>query len=506
MILEPVINRWAEVEGQVLDITVHRLFDGANNRQESPVTWTAYVQKNDVNWYVDGYTETVDLVKETGKELTFDIVVQNQGGTAQPYRISGVPRWLNLSRTSGTLGPQSQVTIKAEINAAISPGVYAENIALDTDFGFPQNQLINLRVLPEGPGWQLNPTEFDYSMSIIGRIRVEGVFSRDQLDLVGAFVDGELRGVAELNYDPAYDEYFVFLTVYSNELVDEPVSFKVWKASNGNIYEATLDNELSKPFVINEVIGSLQAPGIFSNTEVLEQIIQLNTGWTWISPRVFDARLADLNQLTSGMNLHTDDRIQSHSPAFLETYFRDNTTPANSGWAGTISQNGGITPDRMYKVFLKEGQLLRLKGRPVNLREWQFAIQPNWNWLPYPLGQNIPVSEALATFQPKAGDLIKSQTQFAIYDARNGWSGNLVSLRAGRGYMLKATDGQRFAYPAIFHENARKATDFPVEMEDVEEIPYTSSDLLALPETMNAIIQLPESYSAVVVYDLNGRI
>lgn len=506
MVLEPVINRWAEVEGQVLDITVHRLFDGANNRQESPITWTAYVQKNVVNWYVEGYPETVDLVKETDRELSFAIVIQNQGGTSQPYSISGIPRWLRLSRTSGILAPLSQATIQAHIDPAMAPGIYTENMALDTDFGFPQTQVLNLRVLPESPGWQIDPADFNYSMTVIGKLQVNGAFSRDELDQIAAFHQDEIRGLAELAYDPAYDEYFAFLTVYSNELFDEPISFKIWKATDGNIYEATLDGQLSVPFTLNEVIGSLQAPAIIANTEVLEQVIPLNQGWTWISPRVHDPRFSDLNILTAHMNLHTDDRIQSNAPALLDTYFRDNVNAGNSTWAGSISAAGGMRPQRMYKVFMKESQYLHLKGRPVDLANWDFVIQPNWNWLPFPMGQNIPLRDALATFQPTAGDLIKSQNQFAIYDSRNGWSGNLSVLRAGRGYMLKASEGQKFSYPAIFHENFRQNTGGEWQLVDDADEELAPTSLLQLPETMNAIVKLPLPYDKVLVYDLNGQL
>jgi hypothetical protein len=32
MIIEPVVTDWASLEGQVLDITVHRMFDANNSR------------------------------------------------------------------------------------------------------------------------------------------------------------------------------------------------------------------------------------------------------------------------------------------------------------------------------------------------------------------------------------------------------------------------------------------------------------------------------------------
>ncbi|MBQ0739969.1 hypothetical protein J9332_37345, partial [Aquimarina celericrescens] len=55
IILEPQVNSFAEIEGQILDVTIHRLFDSADNRQQSPVTWTVFVQKNDMDWYAEGF-------------------------------------------------------------------------------------------------------------------------------------------------------------------------------------------------------------------------------------------------------------------------------------------------------------------------------------------------------------------------------------------------------------------------------------------------------------------
>ena len=68
MILEPVVTDWASLEGQILDITVHRMFDDANNMQQSPITWTAYIKQNEVSWFAEGYNEIVDIIKSDGEE------------------------------------------------------------------------------------------------------------------------------------------------------------------------------------------------------------------------------------------------------------------------------------------------------------------------------------------------------------------------------------------------------------------------------------------------------
>jgi hypothetical protein len=45
MIIEPGKTNWASLEGQMLDITVHRMYDALGNEQNSPITWTALINK-----------------------------------------------------------------------------------------------------------------------------------------------------------------------------------------------------------------------------------------------------------------------------------------------------------------------------------------------------------------------------------------------------------------------------------------------------------------------------
>ncbi|PHQ29925.1 LamG-like jellyroll fold domain-containing protein [Leeuwenhoekiella nanhaiensis] len=499
MILEPVVNRLAEIEGQVLDITVHRMFDSANNMQQSPVTWTAFIQQNPVSWYAEGYNEIVKIVKESGEAPTFKIVLLNKGGTTQPYSITQVPSWLKLSSTSGTIAPASELAIIATIDEKLTTGEYLENISLETDFGYSQKIQVDLRVLAEEPAWTVDPSAFDYTMNVIARVQIDGVISEDPYDRVAAFVGDEVRGVAELVYDANYAEYFAFLTVYGTNELTENVRFKAWDASTGEILQVTLNSENSVVFEVNGITGSLSNPALFENTAVMEQVLRFNTGWTWVSLRVDDPLFVDLNTLTSPMNLSTSDRIMTVNPAQLETYYKDGSNPANSGWNGDISNGGGLSTARMYKFNLAQGQQLRIEGEEVDLSQFTLNLNTNWNWLPYPIGKNVLVREALATFSPVEGDVIKSQNLFAIYDTRNGWSGTLTYLEAGKGYMLKAATAQQFSYPAIFNKSKSKSAK-GIQTEQPNVLP----EFTGFGETMNAVVRLPQGYDQLLVLNTEG--
>ncbi|SHH56276.1 T9SS type A sorting domain-containing protein [Flavobacterium johnsoniae] len=498
MIIAPVITDWASLEGQILDITVHRMFDSANNMQESPVTWTAYVNRNEVSWFAEGYNEIVDLTKNSSETKTFDITLVNKGGKQQPYAINNLPSWLSLSKTSGTLDPNTKTTIKATVDQDIAIGEYLENLYLQTDFGYDQKLQVKLRVLAPEPNWNVDPTRFDYSMNIIAKIKVDGVLSVDSYDKIGAFYNEETRGSAKLVYNEAYKEYFAFLTIYSNVNSGENLKFKIWDASQGKVLEASAELNPSITFMNNEVLGTLSKPYIFANSGLVEQEIKLNKGWTWISLNTNDANFSDLNTLTKNLTLETSNRILSHSPALLDTYFKDASNPANSGWSGTISANGGLSSSKMYKVNVTQEQTLKIKGKNVDVTTWSFPIKENWNWLAYPLASNQTTNEALAHFDAADGDVIKSQNLFAIYDPIIGWNGTLKYLEAGKGYMIKSSKQQTFKYP----DNLEKSkTGKSVSNNEQETIP---SEFKQYSQNMNAVVLLPKGFDELFVYDSKG--
>ncbi|MDG2432105.1 LamG-like jellyroll fold domain-containing protein [Flavobacterium sp.] len=504
MILEPVITDWASLEGQIIDITVDKMFDSANNMQQAPITWTAYVKRNEVSWFAEGYNEIVDIVKKSGEEKSFEITLLNKGGKGQPFAISNLPKWLTLSKTSGIISPASKVIITATIDKELTPGEYLENLYLKTDFGYDEKMQIKLRVLGQEPNWTVNPKDYKYSMNIVGRIKVDGKFSEDIYDRIAAFSNGVVRGTTKLVYNTSYKEYYVFLTVYSNSINNENINFKIWDASRGATQVATMNGQSAIVFEENGVLGKLSLPVVFENSSVVEQKIAFNTGWTWVSMNVNDPNFANLNALTSGLKLETSDRMLTNSPARLETYFKNEATPSNSGWSGTISANGGLSSTKMVKVYLAHEQPMTIKGTAIDAVNWSFPIQEKWNWLPYAIGSNQQTNEALAYFEATDGDVIKSQNLFAIYDPIIGWSGTLNYLESGQGYMIKSSKAQLFKYPSYL-SNTNKMVTNGKNLDGSNGVQEAIRDeFKQYPENMNAVVLMPNGYDALYAYDAKG--
>ena len=525
MIISPVVTDAASIEGQILDITVNRMFDGANNMQLSPITWTAYYRRNDVVWYADGYNDVVDIIKYVGEVKTFDIVIMNKGGLKRTFNISNIPRWISLSSTTGTIAPNSKMVITATVDKDYSTGEFIENMSLGSDFGYDEKLQVKLRVLAKEPNWNVNPTNFSYSLNVIGRLKLNGVYSNDIYNVLAAFKNDTVVGVAKMEYNYVYQQYFIYLTVYSNTPTKDVITFKVWDAVEGKIKELTFDGSLTLNFIDNDIYGAPSSPVIFENTTLVEQEISINKGWTWISMFVNDPNFRNLNTLTSKLNLETGDRIINGAN---QEVFSKNVVP--NTWSGSISSNGGLSTTKMYKLFITNPQKLSIKGTYINLSNWSYPINLNWNWFPYPLPYNRLTVDAMAYFDATNGDLIKSQTQFAIYDTKLGWNGTLKYLEPGKGYMLKSAKGQTFSFPTYLVKNLADNKNAPkdsiwqigktsnainsnsistiaansiISITEVRDIlnELTIKDFSKYTQNMNAIVKIPDGYHELQVFD-----
>ncbi|MFY0652811.1 MAG: cadherin domain-containing protein [Cyclobacteriaceae bacterium] len=110
------------------------------------------------------------------------------------------------------------------------------------------------------PNWTVNSADYSNSMSMVGAIKINGQESLDENDMIAAFIDGELRGVAQVQLEQAVNRYIAFLIIYSNQSGGE-ITFK--------LYDASADAELSayntSNFAINGLKGDLANPIVWSD-------------------------------------------------------------------------------------------------------------------------------------------------------------------------------------------------------------------------------------------------
>jgi hypothetical protein len=420
------------IENVTLDITVKNVKDLQGNVMESPETWIAYIDKNQVAWQDD----LLVFEKETETELEFTSAIINSGGSAKDFEILNVPEWLTIDPSSGTIAPNSVLEVEFEVDPLVNIGDYVEDLQLLTDFGYPEKLTVDLKVRDKEPDWEVDPSDYQYSMSIIGLLRIRDIASTDEEDLLAAFVGDQARGKAHVQYIEDLDRYLVFMDVYSNKVSGEELTFKIWDANAGIIYTEVLPELI--PFNENSVIGTLGNPQVFETSTKVIVDIPLDEGWNWVSHFLLNPDSTDLDITLESLNVDVDYLIKS----------QENYSAVSDGkWIGPL-QNDGIRPEKMYKLRTSQIDTLRITGEVIDPRNRTINLVNNWNWLGYISIRNQSVEQALGNLNATDGDLIKGASQFAVYDSLLAeWVGSLQTMVPGSGYMYRSQGAKSFTYP-----------------------------------------------------------
>lgn len=428
------------LENVTLDVTVQGVKDLYGNVMQSPATWTAYMDKNQVYWEDEVVSQDL-LLNESG---SFTGTIVNTGGTIENFEILNLPAWLSASPVSGTIAPNSSLDITFNIQAGVNIGTYNQDIYVVTDFGFNERLLLNLTVSASAPEWEINPNEFEYFMSYIGQLDINSVLSTDTNDKIAAFVGEELRGVATVEMDPVSGKYLVFLNVFSNSVQGEEIEFKIWDASQGIAYHPV--TPMSEQFLLNAVVGTRNNPQIFSTLGSLQQTYSLSSGWNWLSFPLETPILMDVNETLESLNATTNDRLrsQNHFDSYEE----------GIGWWGNLSNNGGLNRAEGYRMSLSSPSTFSYSGQFLPASETPIPLETGWNWIGFIAQDNMDITTALSSLDPSDGDIIKGQTGFALYEEGLGWGGNLSYLEPGKSYMIKVANSDVLIYPG-FGSSAR---------------------------------------------------
>lgn len=457
------------LENQTIDITVQNVFDLHGNQMESPKTWIAYFNKNQVFWADD--VMEFDIAEDS--LLQFTATILNTGGALKQWTLSGIPSWMTTSSTSGSIAPNSSQNITFTVPAGINVGEYYADIALTTDFNYDELLRVSVKVHGTPPNWTLNPNNFQYAMSVIGEIELDGVINGNTETMIAGFMHDSIVALGHLQYVPSYDRYEVFLNLLSNQQIGDSITFQIYDANTGRVY---VDVTPSIFFVDGDLLGTLSNPITFSSSLTMEKLMPLNTGWTWISLPLSSNDQGSTNALFDDVSATNGDVVKG-----IASY---DQFDAATTWIGSISNNGGYANFASYKVRLNAADTLRLVGQKIHPDSSYAAIQivPGYNWIGYISMKNLSVNEALGNYPAMNGDLIRSQYEFAYYDSINAqWTGSLTVMRPGMGYVLKSAQNTTFHYPISAF---LRPADLPKQL-----TPFYTMNANAFEQSMSVVVK-----------------
>lgn len=432
---------YERIEKTIVKFTVDGVRDKNGNEILSPITWSAYIDRNQLKWSDRALT----VVKKLNEEKTLKVKALNKGGSIEHFTVENLPSWLEAEPASGTIDPTASADIVLTIDPSLNIGTYDETLYLRGDNNVVEALQLTVKVEGEKPEWTVNPADFKYNMSVFGKLYINKVYSSDDEDMLAAFSGGKCVGVCNNRYYKQNDMYYAMLTVYSNDVNGSDLEFRIWDASTGQTYIAQSEKPIS--FENNAVVGSPAQPVLFTAKDYRVQNITLNEGWTWISTNIASDKLSDLNKLLADGKWTSDDQVKSEQYGFASWTKRN-------GWVGQLTE---IDNDQMYLVHSSAPQNLHISGPAVDPTSHKLTIRgakedgtPRWNYISYLPSDNFTLKEALAGYDAKEGDIVKSQTQVAMYSGNLGWIGSLTYMENGKGYMLQrqSQDDAQLQYPS----------------------------------------------------------
>ena len=408
------------IENQILDISIKRVKDLNNNEMPSTLTWTAFIDKNQVVWDM----QELDISKSVEEEKTVIVNIQNKGGQKENYEITNIPVWMNVSQKSGSLSPLERKQIEITVNPELNIGTYQTDLNIVSSMEYNERLKLNIQVKGQVPNWSVDGKNYELTANVIGQLNIGDVISTDENDIVACFVGNECRGIANVQYFKDADIYLCFMNIYANRN-GENIIFKVYDASTGDVYSNVNPKII---FTSNKLYGSITNPLQINATNYVEQIIDLSKGWNWISFNVYAPEFNDLNKAFANYNKNYYDFIKSHSKFAV--------VQKDRSWFGNIDK---LSVKSTYKMKIATDRELTMSGYRVVSDTIQIPIKIGWNWIGYPLSTQKILKEALSSLNPNDDDIIKSQHQFAVYNSVLGWVGSLKYMQPGYGYVLNSS-------------------------------------------------------------------
>lgn len=427
-----------EIENQLLRAEVHHIKDLVGNGMlVDTLAWEFTVNRNPIGWN----TNNVNIIAFTGEENTFTTTLNNIGSSSQMFELTDLPDWLLASPMVGEINPGGSFDITFNVDPNINNGDYSHTLFADCPEGL-EPLVVDMVAMCPYPGWEVNPFDYQYSMNVTAEISVLDDVSDDIYDRVGAFIDDELRGFANVIYDETIESYLAYLTVYSNVFTGETVNFHIWDRT-GCVEYWGMDTSLV--FSGESYVGSPTNPFLINASGTIAQTISIESGFTWFSLNLENDIANDLNAVFDGFSLNDGDRIIGQT-AFAQ--YQGST----SNWVGSLTE---LENGNMYVTDMDSVNQLDYIGLPVVADTMTLMTNNGWTWLGFLPHENMDVNIAFSSMDATENDLVKNQFNFAQYVENIGWVGPLTRMFPGTGYKLYMETGDTLVYPN--HDSSRSS-------------------------------------------------
>ena len=169
------------------------------------------------------------------------------------------------------------------------------------------------------------------------------------------------------------------------------------------------------------------------------------TGWYWFSTYIQDMEGTNGITLLKSELEGNGKEIKSHNNGFTRYYKAYNT------WTSGLTS---FSTSEMYMINTSAPITVDFEGEFVEYENRQINLVEGWNWIGYPVNEEIDINTALKNHEAKEGDFIKGKNQGeeSWYFEGYGWEPSF-NFKPGHGYMYESTQEAAFTFNAVSDDN-----------------------------------------------------
>ena len=145
---------------------------------------------------------------------------------------------------------------------------------------------------------------------------------------------------------------------------------------------------------------------------------------------------------------------------------------SNSAIDNVVLKSGASMAHAVDGMHIKasEPATITFTGDQINPSQNALKFNTGWNWMGYPVDQNLALTDALSYLEPSEGDIIATLGEgFSVF-TDGQWQGHIQALHKGTGYMYKSVEPKEFIYNTVASMNA----DALFGHELPEQMPWTN--------------------------------
>ena len=424
-----------EINKQTVYITVRDVEDMNGNPMVSPVSWLAYVDRNNLKWG-ENELQLYSLYGEKNDDIySREMKIINNAGKRHQFTIESLPEWLTVKPQYGSLQPVENKTVTFSYSENMPVGVYSDLIYLTDENGLSEPLQVTYTVEATPPYTLVDKNKYPLTMSLCGKVVLNGKPDADDGDKVFVLYRNECIGMASVNANAHTNAGEVFLTIYGNEAMSgKAVSFILWQASTGKTFNLATNSDIA--FKPGDVIGcGADEPVLLATGGSETQNINLASGWTWVSFHLdVETDKSPIRSVMSAAQPWSDGDIIKN-PATQQFVSYSNEIDAFVGMFKAFDYH------HIYMVYARNGNVMRIGGNPLTQDQMSLTIRGKGQWSPLPclLSEVTPVTDALAGYYDFAspGDIIKAHDCFSVFSTDKKWVGDLLAVRPGEGYLFR---------------------------------------------------------------------